>query len=61
MAKLADQINTPLHKAASDLLEACEEIIEGMIDGPNRTQKNVTAYAIGKVVAAITKAKGTAD
>jgi len=44
--------------AAPELLEACEEIIRGMISGPNSTTKNVTHYAIKKVQAAISKAKG---
>ena len=44
--------------AAPELLEACEEIISGMISGPNSTTKNVTHYAIKKVQAAIAKAKG---
>ena len=42
--------------AAPELLAACEEIIEGMIDGKNSTNKNVTMYAIQMVKSAIAKA-----
>jgi hypothetical protein len=45
--------------AAPDLLAACQEIIDGMVDGKNSTNKNVTMYAIQMVKSAIAKATGT--
>ena len=48
--------NARLIAAAPELLAACEEVIEGMIDGKNSTNKNVTMYAIQMVKSAIAKA-----
>jgi hypothetical protein len=45
-----------LQAAAPDLLAACQEIIDGMVDGKNSTNKNVTMYAIQMVKSAIAKA-----
>jgi hypothetical protein len=54
-----DHANARLIAAAPDLLAACQEIIDGMVDGKNSTNKNVTMYAIQMVKSAIAKATGT--
>jgi hypothetical protein len=54
-----NEANARLIAAAPDLLAACQEIIDGMVDGKNSTNKNVTMYAIQMVKSAIAKATGT--
>ena len=49
--------NARLIAAAPDLLEACDELLGGMIDGSNRTTKNVTTFAIEKIKAAVAKSR----
>lgn len=47
-----------IRQAAPELLEACQELIDGMIKGEKHNTANVTLYAIQMVKLAIAKATG---